>query len=385
MGQLRPRPPLAGSLESAQQCRQIHSGRRLDPPHRRARWVGGGLSGPRQRHRHSRRDAGQGLRPVHAGGAFARPVARRVGGWPDAGPPLDRNARRPHRRGQRGPGPRQRVHRPFAGRFPGCAGRGRDRGRLRPRSRRLASPCGSSSSTTMSTRPTAWHGFCGSRAHEVRTAHDGRSAIEVAKEFRPQVVVLDLGLPKLDGYEVSRRLRSRPEHERRADRRRQRIRPGRGPPPFQPGRLRLSFHQAGGFPNLAGRAPRGGREPGPCQRTRADRILNRRRPECRLQGETNATPRPCLARRWIKNTRSPQAASVAFGGSIVCLNRVLESRDRSARLGGVRDGTSTARPAAGLSTVRDDAGALPARPRRTPGRSHVPRGAIHIPREPGRG
>ncbi len=47
-----------------------------------------------------------------------------------------------------------------------------------------------------------------SRAHEVRTAHDGRSAIEVAKEFRPQVVVLDLGLPKLDGYEVSRRLRS---------------------------------------------------------------------------------------------------------------------------------------------------------------------------------
>jgi CheY-like chemotaxis protein len=47
-------------------------------------------------------------------------------------------------------------------------------------------------------------------AHDVRTANDGRSAIEVAASFRPQVVVLDLGLPKLDGYEVSRRLRNLP-------------------------------------------------------------------------------------------------------------------------------------------------------------------------------
>jgi len=45
------------------------------------------------------------------------------------------------------------------------------------------------------------------QSHDVRTAHDGRSAIEMAAEFRPRVVVLDLGLPKVDGYEVSRRLR----------------------------------------------------------------------------------------------------------------------------------------------------------------------------------
>jgi CheY-like chemotaxis protein len=43
--------------------------------------------------------------------------------------------------------------------------------------------------------------------HEVRTAHDGRQAVEVAHEFRPQAVVLDLGLPEIDGYEVARRLR----------------------------------------------------------------------------------------------------------------------------------------------------------------------------------
>jgi signal transduction histidine kinase len=49
------------------------------------------------------------------------------------------------------------------------------------------------------------------QAHEVRTAHDGRSALEMANDFRPQVIVLDLGLPELDGYEVSRRLRATPD------------------------------------------------------------------------------------------------------------------------------------------------------------------------------
>ena len=43
--------------------------------------------------------------------------------------------------------------------------------------------------------------------HEVRTAHDGVIAFEVAGEFRPEIVLLDIGLPRLDGYEVARRLR----------------------------------------------------------------------------------------------------------------------------------------------------------------------------------
>jgi signal transduction histidine kinase len=47
--------------------------------------------------------------------------------------------------------------------------------------------------------------------HEVRTAHNGRQAIELAREFRPQAVVLDLGLPELDGYEVARHLRQSDE------------------------------------------------------------------------------------------------------------------------------------------------------------------------------
>jgi two-component system CheB/CheR fusion protein len=47
--------------------------------------------------------------------------------------------------------------------------------------------------------------------HEVQTAHDGPAAIEAAQIFHPRVVLLDIGLPQLDGYEVARRLREWPE------------------------------------------------------------------------------------------------------------------------------------------------------------------------------
>jgi CheY-like chemotaxis protein len=50
--------------------------------------------------------------------------------------------------------------------------------------------------------------FLGLTGHEVRTAADGREAIQTAHEFRPEAVVLDIGLPDLDGCEVARRLRS---------------------------------------------------------------------------------------------------------------------------------------------------------------------------------
>jgi CheY-like chemotaxis protein len=43
--------------------------------------------------------------------------------------------------------------------------------------------------------------------HEVRTARDGPAALRMAEELRPEVVLLDIGLPGMDGYEVARKLR----------------------------------------------------------------------------------------------------------------------------------------------------------------------------------
>jgi CheY-like chemotaxis protein len=43
-------------------------------------------------------------------------------------------------------------------------------------------------------------------------AHSGDAALSVLESFRPDVVLLDIGMPDLDGYEVARRIRAHPEH-----------------------------------------------------------------------------------------------------------------------------------------------------------------------------
>jgi two-component system OmpR family response regulator len=48
------------------------------------------------------------------------------------------------------------------------------------------------------------------KGHDTRVSADGEEAIALADDFRPDCVVMDLGLPRMDGYEVARRLRQRP-------------------------------------------------------------------------------------------------------------------------------------------------------------------------------
>ena len=48
--------------------------------------------------------------------------------------------------------------------------------------------------------------------YDIRVAHDGRTALVIAAAHQPQFVLLDIGLPDLDGYEVARNLRGDPRH-----------------------------------------------------------------------------------------------------------------------------------------------------------------------------
>ena len=107
-----------------------------------------------------------------------------------------------------GPGRGQRVRRPPAR---------VDRRRVaRPRpakptasaapSRRAASW----SWTTTGTRADSLAMLLRLMGNETRTAYDGQEAVDAAEEFRPDVVLLDIGLPKLNGYEACRRIREQP-------------------------------------------------------------------------------------------------------------------------------------------------------------------------------
>jgi CheY-like chemotaxis protein len=49
-----------------------------------------------------------------------------------------------------------------------------------------------------------------SMGHETRVAYDGQHAIDAAEAFRPDMIVLDIGMPVMNGYDVCRRIRSLP-------------------------------------------------------------------------------------------------------------------------------------------------------------------------------
>jgi CheY-like chemotaxis protein len=50
--------------------------------------------------------------------------------------------------------------------------------------------------------------------NDVRTALDGTEGIQVAEQFRPNIALLDIGMPKLSGYEMAKRIREQPWGER---------------------------------------------------------------------------------------------------------------------------------------------------------------------------
>jgi len=57
---------------------------------------------------------------------------------------------------------------------------------------------------------TAMAEVLGAVGHDVRTARDGLQALEIAERFRPDLILLDIGMPRLDGYETCKRIRRSP-------------------------------------------------------------------------------------------------------------------------------------------------------------------------------
>jgi CheY-like chemotaxis protein len=54
-----------------------------------------------------------------------------------------------------------------------------------------------------------WSGY------SVRTAYDGRDAVEIAREFHPEVVIMDINMPVMDGFKAAQTLRLAPGAPRR--------------------------------------------------------------------------------------------------------------------------------------------------------------------------
>jgi CheY-like chemotaxis protein len=53
--------------------------------------------------------------------------------------------------------------------------------------------------------------FLAAVGHTTRVAHDGPTALALAAELLPEIALVDIGLPLMDGYELASRLRQMPE------------------------------------------------------------------------------------------------------------------------------------------------------------------------------
>ncbi len=88
--------------------------------------------------------------------------------------------------------------------------------------------------------------------HETRSVNTARAALLAVPDFQPEVVLLDIGLPEMDGYEVARRLRAQNGTAPHAARRGDRLWPTCGSPARAGGGLRRAHGEARGADGAAG-------------------------------------------------------------------------------------------------------------------------------------
>ena len=204
-GSPRRRPDAAGpgALEPAHEHGQVHRARGQDLAVRRAEGRRHRGLGPGHRDRHPARVAGEDLRHVLPGGPQHRADDRGAGDRAGAGEGAGRDARR-HRHGRerrRGSGQHVRRH---ASDHPGRGTRCRRAFPIRPAGGPGTPDPGGGRQPGRGGEPRHDARAAG---HEVALAYDGVEAVERAEQFRPEVILMDVGMPRLNGLDATRRIR----------------------------------------------------------------------------------------------------------------------------------------------------------------------------------
>ncbi len=193
-----------GDQQPALQRRPLHAPRRHGPGNRGAKARGGAAPGERHRRRHPARQAHQRVRHVHPGGG-ARWQPRWARHRPDPGETPGRAARRQRwRRRAKGSARAANSWCTCPSRVAAVTAEPPPTARPAGPSRRvLVVEDNADTAATLSA-------LLSISGHETRVAHDGEEGIKQAESFRPDIVLLDLGLPKMDGIEVCRWIRRQP-------------------------------------------------------------------------------------------------------------------------------------------------------------------------------
>jgi CheY-like chemotaxis protein len=63
---------------------------------------------------------------------------------------------------------------------------------------------------TIGMRQKVWRSLLQIEGHDVHVVHDGRAAMDAFAPLQPEVAILDIGMPGLNGYEIARRVRQGP-------------------------------------------------------------------------------------------------------------------------------------------------------------------------------
>ncbi len=129
--------------------------------------------------------------------------------------------------------------------------------------------------------------------YEAQAVNDGHTAIEAARALRPEVVLLDLGLPGIDGFEVARRLQLRGRLRGGDHHRNHRLRSGRRQPVFPSRRIQPPLDQTG--PDRSPGCSSGGH-----RLTRAERAAGGESIQHNVSDPPRSIPRCRISRRGPK-------------------------------------------------------------------------------------